>query len=500
MDKKDKRKKILKVSGLIGLFLLVFGLSYALFTVTLNGTKKVKIKTGKLELQLLDKNNNPIYITDQNSTSSYEINLDNQVPVSDELGLDSTAFEFKLKNTGNLKASYTIYLDDVALETGESRIDDEYIRYSLTKNGSEENPQELSSRELDKGAIEANNTTNTYTLKIWIAEDATNAAMDKVFNATLRVEGTQYVQTGLFEEGTFAKTLYDAGTVGEYNAMTAKVPNGFDSTKEESGLYKYTDEDGTTTYAYRGTDVDNYVTFAGQTWRILRIQEDGTIKLITENALQYENEEYDSRGYYSPNTESYTRVAYNKIGSSENDSKYSTSNIKGYVDAWYNDTMMDYDSKIATNEYCSDRTEDHNSLIYQMSGYSASYGINNRLDLGSWDGTTELTEEIAASFTWSPSVSCVTEKINAKAALITKDEQVLAGGGLMDNTSYYLYKSGYGAWTMSPDYFDTGSVVFKIRGEDYVTNSYAVLPVITLKANITASSGDGSSEHPYVID
>ena len=193
MKEESKKKKILKISGLIGLFLIVFGLSYALFTVTLNGTKKVKIKTGKLELQLLDSNNNPIYITDQNNTTSYEINLDNQVPVSDEVGLDSTAFEFKLKNTGNIKASYTIYLDDVALESGESRIDDEYIRYSLTKNGSEENPQSLSSRELDKGTIEADNTTNEYTLKIWIAEDATNDAMDKVFNATLRVEGSQYV-------------------------------------------------------------------------------------------------------------------------------------------------------------------------------------------------------------------------------------------------------------------------------------------------------------------
>ena len=193
MAKKDKRKKILKVVGLIGLFLIVFGLSYALFTVTLNGTKKVKIKTGKLELQLLDKNNNPIYSTSNNSETSYEINLDNQVPVSDEVGLDSTAFEFKLKNTGNIKASYTIYLDDVALESGEERIDDEYIRYSLTKNGSEENPQGLSSRELDKGVIDEDNTIYTYTLKIWIAEDATNEAMDKVFNATLRVEGTQYV-------------------------------------------------------------------------------------------------------------------------------------------------------------------------------------------------------------------------------------------------------------------------------------------------------------------
>ena len=231
MEKKDKRKKILRVSGLIGLFLIVFGLSYALFTVTLNGTKKVKIKTSKLELQLLDKNNNPIYITDQNNTTSYEINLDEQVPVSDEVGLDSTAFEFKLKNTGNIKASYTIYLDDVALESGEERIDDEYIRYSLTKNGSEESPQGLTSRELDTGSIEADNTTNEYTLKIWIAEDATNEAMDKVFNATLRVEGTQYVAPPTSEYGveiastqlteTITATYYQPDGTG-YNTNQVK--------------------------------------------------------------------------------------------------------------------------------------------------------------------------------------------------------------------------------------------------------------------------------------
>ena len=199
MDKKDKRKKILKVSGLIGLFLLVFGLSYALFTVTLNGTKKVKVKTGKLELQLLDANNNPIYITGQNNESTFAINLDNQVPVSDETGLSTQGFTFKLKNSGSINASYVIYLDDVALESGETRIDDQYVKYSLTKNNSEGSPALLSTtlvnneRELDKGIIE-DDETNTYTLKIWIDEAATNAAMDKVFSATLRVEGVQYVE------------------------------------------------------------------------------------------------------------------------------------------------------------------------------------------------------------------------------------------------------------------------------------------------------------------
>ena len=207
MEKNNKRKKILKVAGLVGLFLLVFGLSYALFTVTLNGTKKVKVKTGKLELQLLDSNNNPIYSTGNNNTSSYEINLDNQVPVDDTTGLGTEAFEFKLKNNGSIKASYTIYLDDVALEVGENRLADEYVRYSLTKNGSSDSAQDLTSigtapnRKLDEGVLDTQDV-NTYTLKIWVKESADNNAMDKVFNATLRVEGTQYVAPPASPYGT----------------------------------------------------------------------------------------------------------------------------------------------------------------------------------------------------------------------------------------------------------------------------------------------------------
>ena len=516
-DKKiQKRNKILRISGLIGLFLLVFGLSYALFTVTLNGTKKVKIKTGKLELQLLDSNNNPIYVTGQNSESSYAINLDNQVPVSDETGLGTQAFEFKLKNTGNIKASYTIYLDDVALEEGESRIDDEYIRYSLTKNGSEENPQALSSRELDKGTIDIDNTTNEYTLKIWIAENAINEAMDKVFNATLRVEGTQYVQNGPFEEGTMAATLYNAS---DKLTLSSDVANGFNSENESDGLYKYTDEEGTETYVYRGVDPNNYVDFAGQTWRILRIQSDGTVKLIRDEAVNYENTDYDS-GSATDNGVTYRRIQYNKTGQSDDDSKYSTSNIKSYVEAWYNATMTSYDSKIATNEYCSDRTEDHTSAGY--TGYFGNndwtklYGLYNRVNWGDYDPTDakyegennswndELYAQDIATVTLRPSVSCTTEKINSKVALITADEYILAGGRLWEEVNNYLVK-GYYYWTMSPAGFSGNATSYSVSSYDYIgddsvnDSSNGVLPVITLNANLAISSGEGTALSPYVI-
>ena len=500
MEKKEKRKKILKVSGLIGLFLLVFGLSYALFTVTLNGTKKVKVKTGKLELQLLDENNQDI--TDLNN-AGYSISLENQVPVSDEEGLSQEGFTFKLKNNGTIDAKYEIYLDDVALEQGESRIGDTYIKYSLTKNNTEGTPALLSTtlvgneRELDKGIIKVDEI-NTYTLKIWIDEEATNAAMDKVFHATLRVEGTQYVQTGPFEDGTFAATLYNKGLAGEYNSTT-QVPNGFNSETEEDGLYKYTDNEGTTTYAYRGINPDNYVSFANQTWRILRIQEEGTIKLIRDEAVNYENTTYDSGSFVSGGV-TYRQVRYNKSFSSIDSDNYLTSNVRAYVDSWYENTMESYDDKIENNTYCSDRYINYNSPLKQneYSSWTYLYGLMNR------------GENLENIYMWRPSVSCtIGTRVASKVALITADEYVLASGAgrsISAEAPYNNYlKKTYTYWTMSPAGFYGGAKAYVINsngsvGWSGVAASSFVLPVITLKADVAISSGVGTSTNPYVIE
>ena len=53
-NNKDKKKKVLKVLGLVGLFVLVFGLSYALFRVTLTGKKKTRISTADFDVDLVE--------------------------------------------------------------------------------------------------------------------------------------------------------------------------------------------------------------------------------------------------------------------------------------------------------------------------------------------------------------------------------------------------------------------------------------------------------------
>ena len=176
----DDNKKKLVVAGILLLLVLLIGGTYAWLTLTRNGTKTNIIKAGSLQLVLDD-------------TTSNGILLQNTIPMSDAKGLATDAYTFTLENKGTLSADYTIYLDDIAIEDGKTRMEDKDVKYSLTKNNTDTNTELLSTledRKLDLGTI-SGQTTNSYTLRIWISSTAGNDVMGKVFNAKLRIEASQ---------------------------------------------------------------------------------------------------------------------------------------------------------------------------------------------------------------------------------------------------------------------------------------------------------------------
>lgn len=61
-------------------------------------------------------------------------------PVEDSVGLTYTPYTFTLTNNGSLNSSYTIYLDDDTLDTGQTRVDSQYIKCDLVKNDVDKNP------------------------------------------------------------------------------------------------------------------------------------------------------------------------------------------------------------------------------------------------------------------------------------------------------------------------------------------------------------------------
>ena len=175
-----------KKSGIYVLFLLVIlviGVSYAWLQITLTGDKKNTITVGTLSLKLDDK-------------ASEGIDIDNAVPISDESGLKTKSYKFELENNGTIVSNYTVYLDDLELEEGKVRLPDQYVKYTLIKNGEESSPALLSTtgtnpnRILDSGKLKVGEK-NTYELKIWIDSSADNSIMGMTFLTKIRVEASQ---------------------------------------------------------------------------------------------------------------------------------------------------------------------------------------------------------------------------------------------------------------------------------------------------------------------
>ena len=246
--KTNSRKVKITVIAICAVLLLVMGATYAWLRLTLNGSKVNVLRAGGLELAL-------------NETSE-GITLEDVVPVTDAKGLQGKEYTFTLENRGS-DSSYTIYLDDVLDidQNGENdfeeseRMKDSDIKYSLIKNGTTTtkvltetgtNPN----RVLDSGIIKKG-TTNTYSLRLWIKEEAENSSiMNKIFAAKLRVEAEQAGEVVLnkniiavydYEQNTDSTTFCVTGEESTCQEISTK-------NYEPGTIIKYKVNDSTTKY------------------------------------------------------------------------------------------------------------------------------------------------------------------------------------------------------------------------------------------------------------
>ena len=246
------------------------------------------------------------------------------------------------------------------------------------------------------------------------------------------------------------------------------------NTEDASGLYKSTASNtGEPTYYFRGNVEDNYVSFADQTWRIVRINEDGTIRLIMQNGIN-NNQEY-------------------VFNSSINDPAYmyySNSQVKPILENWYN-------SNIGNNETYSKYVASGNYYCEQAKAKVI-------------DEQTSGSATMIVYTSYTPNFKCETDGngkgvVNSNIGLLTYDELVYAGGySDTNNSNYYLYTTKYW-WTMSPSGYSSypSATVWRIVGEgtyrDFgVDYSHTLRPVINLKSD-TNMIGSGTIDNPYVV-
>ena len=242
-------------------------------------------------------------------------------------------------------------------------------------------------------------------------------------------------------------------------------------TSDQSGLYAQT-VGGNKTYYFRGNPTNNYIKFAGKDYRILRVNEDGTIRImLTDSIGDVFNSEFDT---------------YDKM-------YYTNSELKTVVDNWFTTNITgDNASKVVSGNYFCEAAR----VAYDRTDYKLN------------TGSTKLT----AKESYTPTFECTTDGngkgvVTSKVGLVTYDETIYAGGWYyVSELSYpYYLNSGSSYWTMSPGGFDNSynanAWFVDSDGNAYsifVNRTYGARPVLILSAD-TLVSGSGTSANPYVV-
>ena len=294
------------------------------------------------------------------------------------------------------------------------------------------------------------------------------------------------------------------------------------------GIYK-TEDDLGTSYYFRGDVSDNYVYFAGFYWRIIRINGDGTIRMIYDGTSAHDNGDLSSDRQTgtgtsafnsSYNDNAYVGFMYGTTGASDYATTHANTNdstIKIALDTWYTNNIKNTTNEqyIADAIYCNDRevsTSDDWNLTGNGVGTSeTAYKAFERLKTNKTP--TLKCNQVNDRFTKNATVSGVTGngKLTNTIGLITADEVAYAGGlydqsgGNVSNHYYYLY-TGNWYWTMSPSLFlGSGAYEFSVNSAGRLSysgvNDYysrAVRPVISLSSG-ALSSGLGTKTDPFKI-
>ena len=298
---------------------------------------------------------------------------------------------------------------------------------------------------------------NTLPIRV-IAEDGS----EKIYNVNVTRK----------REATLLKNEIMKNTVITANPTLTTSSN---NSNDESGLYSSTATNtGEPTYYFRGNVENNYVSFAGFTWRIVRINEGGTIRIIMQDGINSNATYKFSSNYYE-----YTSMYY------------TNSLIKSPLENWYQENIgskSDLASSVATGDYyCEQAKVKH--VEYFTSGKADMIYYKN----------------------YTPDFKCVADGnekgiVNASVGLLTYDEVIYAGAYFRQvNKEFFLNNSTlYDWWTMSPGGVNgSSSHVWVIRGalstnDDGSKFTSHIRPVLVLKAD-TLVMGDGTSSDPFVV-
>ena len=319
----------------------------------------------------------------------------------------------------------------------------------------------------------------------------------------------------------------------------------------DTGIFKMDDDYGNSLY-FRGNVQNNYVKFGKNAsnqdmyWRIIRINGDGTLRLLYDGTSAHSNGEtsndrsigtsmfngedgnpYDA-GYvgfmYGDFTKPtgcsctdhdnlgnciYTCTSGGSTSYEQAHANIKSSTIKTYLENWYEDNIENtgYSVYISDEIFCNDRSIDRTARPSDL-GYGQNHTLYAPYTRNSANKNPSLLcPQKNDSFTKNDVING-NGKLTYPVGLITADELAIGGnvwGGDYNNVSY-LYK-GFWYWSISPHYFYSHGYagIFNLNTNGYILNGWTtytggVVPVINLSIDaVSHFTGDGTQNNPFTI-
>ena len=212
------------------------------------------------------------------------------------------------------------------------------IHQQLSSNSSVEPtlPNTYASYELTTGYLEQNEG-KTYNLRLWLDENVTlqDPVVGKSIIAKITVTAnyidhipTDYEKcvSEYGEDSIQCSIIAQADTTGACPTVNDDGTVNVTSAESSASLICSAPDDYGTSYYYRGNLTNNYVKFSGFYWRIVRVNGDGSIRMIyagdADAIDSLENKaEVLANGYDDGDTD-YTQIGTSAYNSSYNDNAY----------------------------------------------------------------------------------------------------------------------------------------------------------------------------------
>ena len=506
--------------GLIIIFilLLMIGTTLALWI-------RVRTQNGKNEVA-----STCISLEIDRNTEGDAIVLEDAFPILDREGMELDGYTFTLVNGCDSYIAYNINLESLTSVASSDRFDLTYLDAVIDDNGINSinsyeststllNNEAYDTRILDSGFL-TGNERRTFTLRVWIDEDAPKTEMDKAWEGKVTVYGE----------------LKNFNPVNAVTYLTSIVSNNTDE--------MYYDGTSDNNLRYMGSNPKNYVKFNNELWRIIGVMnnvtgsstDDGTgesrVKIIrNENIGRYSYSEACRDSNINWETKACSSYIYNNNWESSDAKKVLGAYYNSTYDSSYNNLVYEnfngstnwYMERLDVNFVGSGMNVNSKNLVddatYYLGGYNATSGdqyfyqtmisskwyeaertnqaINNYNPL-TWTGPFGMM--YPSDYGYATSGGSTSNKALCDSyALYTWSQ----GDRTFCRGNNYLYDGWY-QWLMTPRADASGYVASVypsglVNGYGDPYNAFGLRPVLYLKSSVKIVGGIGTSLDPYIL-